>query len=124
MGVYKSELQEKWMDEVYRLHYVKGYSAGKISKIIPVSEITVWRWIRIFAAEKSTRLRMKRTEQHEIGKMMGAYDAEDFNNFQARIKELEKALEQAEFEARAWKHMIDVAESMGMPVRKKVGTKQ
>ncbi len=41
-----------------------------------------------------------------------------------RIKELEKQLSNAEMRAEAYKTMIEVAESMGMPVRKKAGVKQ
>ncbi len=37
-----------------------------------------------------------------------------------RIKELEKQLSNAEMRAEAYKTMIEVAESMGMPVRKKL----
>lgn len=113
-----TQKQLKYFDEVMRLHYEKNYSAGAISKIIPVEEHTISRWISIFAEKFKELTMQKEQETQKYTNMSGAEVAD-------KIAELEEKLRLAELKATAYDRMIDIAEAkFNIPIRKKVGTKQ
>ena len=51
MSEYRTMKEEKYYEEVIRLHEEEGYGVHKIAKVLPIGHSTVWRWIRKFAAE-------------------------------------------------------------------------
>ena len=58
----RTETQEKYFEDVIRLHK-SGCSNGAISRLLPVSKTTVPKWISIFVREKGQIMRVKRTEK-------------------------------------------------------------
>ncbi|MEE0487667.1 MAG: transposase, partial [Prevotella sp.] len=60
MWKYNCEKRNKYYDEVIRLYTQEGLGRSKSSRIIPVGETTISRWIRNFADEKQIQVVMKR----------------------------------------------------------------
>ena len=60
MWKYNCEKRNKYYEEVIRLYTQEGLGRTKISRIIPVGETTISRWIRNFASENQVKVIMKR----------------------------------------------------------------
>ena len=122
-----TEIQEKYFDEVIRLHK-SGCSSRKIASLLPVGSTTVSNWISIFVREKGHVMRVKRTEElvnPGSPRNVEARSNDELESLRRRIKELESQLLQSEIKAEAYDEMIRVAESkFGIPIRKKAGAKQ
>jgi transposase len=128
MSSYK-ENREKYFDEVIRLWFEEGVSLNGISKIIPVSEATVDRWIAKFASENS----ISRSHNALMGKVKTKTERAiaqlrleaEIKQLKAEKARLESDLRRAEIKADLYNEMIDVAEKMfDIPIRKKVGAKR
>ena len=112
--------QQKYFNEVIRLHYEEGYGEDKIARIIPIGHATAARWISIFAREKgkikgvTVMAKSKETASVQT-------DSKDVKELQKKIKELEAQLLAAEVKAEVYDRMIDIAETrFGIPIRKKL----
>ena len=116
--------QQKYFDEVIRLHYKEGYGPERISNLLPIGHSTVSRWIAIFAKEGvnvSGTNDMQKPQENTSSQVPN----EDVAKLQARVKELEAQLLRAEIKAEAYEEMINVAEAkFRIPIRKKAGAKQ
>ncbi len=151
MRKYHSVKRAKYLKEVLRLYYEEGYGVSEIARVFPIGSTTVSNWIRTFACEnhhtkeamkkesanesiarpsmdesaEALKRRIKELEKQlsEAEKSAEAYK-EGPEAVKRRVKELEKQLSNAEMRAEAYKTMIEVAESMGMPVRKKAIAKR
>ena len=60
MWKYNCEKRNKYYEEVIRLYTQEGLGRTKISRIIPVGETTISRWIRNFASENQVKVIMER----------------------------------------------------------------
>lgn len=60
MWKYNCEKRNKYYNEVIRLYTQEGLGRTKISRIIPVGETTISRWIRNFTSENQVKVIMKR----------------------------------------------------------------
>ncbi len=123
MREYHSVKKEAYLKEVLRLRFTLDYSVRKISTILPLTKSTIHRWIANFAPSNykpliTMKSKLPAKTMRELSQE-GTPEA-----LRKRIKELESQLDDAEFRAEAYKTMIEVAESMGMPVRKKAGAKR
>ncbi len=123
MRKYHSVKRAKYLKEVLRLYYEEGYGVREIAGIFPIGRTTVSGWIRTFAVENNNTLDVMKLKSPKEQSAKPSPE-ESPEALKQRIKELEKRLSNAEFRAEAYKTMIEVAESMGMPVRKKAGIKQ
>ncbi len=113
----------KYLKEVLRLYYEEGYGVSEIARVFPISKATVSNWIRTFAGENHHTLEVMKRKS-PIEQSAKPSQEESPETLKRRIKELEKQLSNAEMRAEAYKTMIEVAESMGMPVRKKATAKR
>ncbi len=118
-----SAKREKYLKEVLRLHFAESYGVREIARVFPISKATVSNWICTFAGENHHTLEVMKRKL-PIWQSAKPSREESPETLKRRIKELEKQLSNAEMRAEAYKTMIEVAESMGMPVRKKAGVKQ
>lgn len=124
MREYHSEKRAVYLDEVLRLHHDEGYGVLRIARILPVSAATISRWIRTFAGNKPQRSYTMGKKKEELHGVVDQGQEETMEGLRKRIKSLEAQLTKAEIKAEAYKTLIEVAESKGMPVRKKAGVKQ
>ena len=116
--------QLNYFDEVIRLHYEEGYGEDRISRLLPVSQTTVSRWITIFAKEKNKISVMKATRSLQSTKSVQEQGI-DVQSLQKRVKELEAQLSRAEMKTKFYDKMIDIAEAkFKISIRKKSGAKQ
>lgn len=119
--------QVKYFEEVIRLHK-SGFSARKISRLLPVDKTTASQWIAIFAREKGQIMKVTRKEEAvdpDRPRESSEPSAELVRSLRGRIKELESQLLESRIRAEAYDEMINVAESMfGIPIRKKAGAKR
>jgi len=143
---YQTRKRELYFDDVIRLYYDEKLTISCILKIIPVSENTISRWIRIFAVEnklsKESIMRKRNTsvakpkasmpeEISELQKQL-AEVRKDLKDKERALKDRDKALMEKDRELRRqtmradfYDEMINVAENMfKIDIRKKVGTKQ
>lgn len=104
-----------------------GMSVKEISSLFPISQSTVYHWIRIFAdenAQETEPMDEKIAELRGCSPELPASDS-DVESLRARIRELESALTKAEIKAEAYDEMINVAESkFHIQIRKKAGAKR
>lgn len=92
-------------EQAQRKHGIRGKSA-------------ILNWMRKFGLSEQTRL----PDNFERMKEEKATDTESLNK---RIKELERALEDAQLQAEGYSRMIDIAErELKIKIRKKPSTKQ
>lgn len=121
MGSYIAQ-REKYLPKVLQLHE-SGMSYYKIAKIIPVTDVTIQRWIDKFATGKTNRpvqMKVKQPQQPSP-----AQDLQEIKSLQKRIKELEVELKRESLRADFYDEMINVAESkFNIPIRKKAGAKR
>lgn len=111
-------LSEELKLEVVRDYLLNGIDQCQIAKQYGISQQSVSRIIRIFAAsnDKSTLL-MKNTPTDN--------QAEEIKALRAEILELKKKLHQETMRADFYDTMVDVAEEMfNIEIRKKAGTGQ
>ncbi len=131
MREYHSEKRAVYFNEVLRLYYDEGYGVRRISRILPISPSAVSIWIRTFAGKKPQRSYTMGKKKEELHSVVDQGQEETMEGLRKRIKSLETQLskaetraDKAEIKAEAFKTLIEVAESKGMPVRKKAGVKQ
>ena len=121
MGSYIAR-REQFLARVLELHQ-SGMGHSRISKIIPVPEETIRRWIRKFAtntASGSNQMKSSTPKQQSSANV-----TEDFKALQRRNKELEAQLKRETLRADFYDEMINVAEAkFNIPIRKKAGAKQ
>lgn len=119
-----TEKQQKYFDEVIRLHFEEGYGEDRISRILPIGHSTVSRWIAIFAKEKGQISFPADMPKPKISNH-STENINELESLQKRVTELEAQLKQAEIKAEFYDKMIDVAEAkFRIPIRKKAGAKQ
>lgn len=119
------ELQARYLSDVLELRK-QGYSIPAISSKLPVSKSTIQRWIVNFAPEYRilTLEQMSRKYKSQPQQSIFAEESE-IKALQAKIKKLERELEDAQIRAEVYDKMIDIAEAtFRIPIRKKSGTKQ
>lgn len=125
MKSYK-KLRENYHSKVLELSS-SGMSVKEISSLFPLSQSTVYHWIRIFAdenAQEAYPMDEKSAKMRGCSPNMSATEA-DVESLRARIRELESALTKAEIKAEAYDEMINVAESkFHIQIRKKAGAKR
>lgn len=146
MSEIKSSNAAKYYTRVIRLH-LSGMGSRRISKIIPVSQPTIDRWIRNFANEHQCSVKMSRKLRLKSLPIEGSLQSEndrmpcdieesqpspfspeanvDVASLQAEISRLKSQLAQASLRADAFDELINVAEKQfNISIRKKAGAKQ
>lgn len=125
MWKYNCEKRNKYYDEVIRLYTQDGLGRTKISRIIPVGETTISRWIRNFASENQVKVIMKRRTFIHSGTPIADAENTEIKDLQAEIARLKKELTHESLRAAAFNELINVAEKQfNISIRKKAGAKQ
>lgn len=125
MWKYNCEKRNKYYDEVIHLYTQEGLGRSKISRIIPVGETTISRWIRNFADEKQIQVVMKRKSSINPETPEAGIESGDVKALQAEIARLKKELAHESLRADAFNELINVAEKQfNISIRKKAGAKQ
>ena len=125
MWKYNCEKRNKYYDEVIRLYTQEGMGRKRISRIIPVDETTISRWIRIFANENQNQAIMKRKSFIKSETSASSVESTDVKALQAEISRLKKELAHESLRADAFNELINVAEKQfNISIRKKAGAKQ
>lgn len=125
MWKYNCEKRNKYYDEVIRLYTQEGLGRTKISRIIPVGETTISRWIRNFASENQVKVIMKRRTFINSGTPIADAENTEVKDLQAEIARLKKELTHESLRADAFNELINVAEKQfNISIRKKAGAKQ
>lgn len=119
-----SGLQDHYLSQAITLRK-HGYTINQISEELSVSKSAIQRWIAKFAPEysKIPIHRMPRKNTPTTPTM--STEESEIKALQAKIKKLERELEEAQIRAEVYDKMIDIAEAtFRIPIRKKSGTKQ
>ena len=125
MFKYNCAKRTKYYDDVIRLHTQEGMGQKRISKIIPVSESTIKRWIRNFVRETKVKEVVMKEQVQDSVTLHGSQRDTDVKALQAEISRLEKELAHESLKSAAFNEMINVAEKQfNISIRKKAGTKQ
>lgn len=125
MWKYNCEKRNKYYDEVIRLYTQDGLGRTKISRIIPVGETIISRWIRNFASENQVKVIMKRRTFIHSGTPIADAENTEIKDLQAEIARLKKELTHESLRADAFNELINVAEKQfNISIRKKAGAKQ
>lgn len=125
MWKYKSKKREKYYNEVIRLYTEEKLGCVKISRIIPVGDSTISRWISTFAVENQSSTRMSKTTPSHQTIPSPDKECGDVKALQAEIARLKKQLAHESLRADAFDELINVAEKQfNISIRKKAGTKQ
>ena len=125
MWKYNCKKRNKYYDEVIRLYTQEGMGRKMISRIIPVDETTISRWIRIFANENQNQAIMKRKSFIKSETSASSVESTDVKALQAEISRLKKELAHESLRADAFNELINVAEKQfNISIRKKAGAKQ
>lgn len=118
-----SGLQDHYLSQAISLRK-RGYTIEQISEELLVSKSAIHRWIVKFAPEYSKIPIHRMARKHNQTPVTVNEDSE-IKALQARIKKLERELEDAQIRAEVYDKMIDIAEAtFRIPIRKKSGTKQ
>ena len=125
MWKYNCEKRNKYYNEVIRLYTQEGLGRTKISRIIPVGETTISRWIRNFTSENQVKVIMKRRTFINSGTPIADAENTEIKDLQAEIACLKKELAHESLRADAFNELINVAEKQfNISIRKKAGAKQ
>ena len=125
MWKYNCEKRNKYYNEVIRLYTQEGLGRTKISRIIPVGETTISRWIRNFTSENQVKVIMKRRTFINSGTPIADAENTEIKDLQAEIARLKKELAHKSLRADAFNELINVAEKQfNISIRKKAGAKQ
>jgi putative ISPg5, transposase orf1 len=125
MFKYNCAKRTKYYDDVIRLHTQEGMGQKRISKIIPVSESTIKRWIRNFVRETKVKEVVMKEQVQDSVTLHGSQRDTDVKALQAEIARLKKELAHESLKSAAFNEMINVAEKQfNISIRKKAGTRQ
>jgi len=125
MRKYNCKKRNKYYDEVIRLYTQEGMGRRKISRIIPVDETTISRWIRNFASENQSFAVMNHKASISQTTPTAGVESTDVKALQAEISRLKKELAHESLRADAFNELINVAEKQfNISIRKKAGAKQ
>ena len=125
MFKYNCAKRTKYYDDVIRLHTQEGMGQKRISKIIPVSESTIKRWIRNFVRETKVKEVVMKEQVQDSVTLHGSQRDTDVKVLQAEIARLKKELAHESLKSAAFNEMINVAEKQfTISIRKKAGTRQ
>lgn len=126
MYYYYSELREKYQDKIMDLYFNKRISPKVLSKKFPVSESTISRWIRIFAAENNLKLhRMRKSTKPVRIPITTEADSNDINQLREENRRLQKQLKEEHLRAELYAKMIEITEKdLHISISKKAGTKR
>lgn len=115
--------REAYQKRVFKLRR-SGFNYAEISRIIPVSEVTVRRWCINFVTSKNKNAKAM-TKRKTQPLPSAKSQARDAKSQEKKIKELEAQLCQETLRADFYDEMINVAEAkFNIPIRKKAGTKR
>ena len=104
VGIFNTEKQRLYFNEVIRLHYEEGMGEDRISRILPIGHTTASRWIAIFAMEKG-RISKETVMGKRKVKPEAQPQSEQDKVLKKRFKKLEARLLQAEIKAGAYDEM-------------------
>ena len=133
---HKSELPRKTVEEksmIVKAHLVNHVPIIQLSKEFGIPRVTIWRWIRIFAAGKvpegtnrgTPEVKPKPSIMPEKIQKPAETETEELARLREENKRLAEALKMAEWMNHAKDVMIDEAEkAFNIPIRKKSGAKQ
>ena len=125
MWKYNCKKRNQYYDEVIRLYTEEGMGRSKISRIIPVGETTISRWIRNFAAENEVKVSMRKKTSTSPDSSEADIEITEVAALQAEITRLKKELAHESLRADAFNELINVAEKQfNISIRKKAGARQ
>ena len=121
MWKYNCKKRNQYYDSAIRLYIHEKMGGRKISRIIPVSESIISRWIRNFTAETKGQVVMKsKSSIKSASSATGTKDSE-VKALQAEIRRLKKDLAHESLRADAFNELINVAEKQfNISIRKKL----
>ncbi len=127
----RKSLEEKCM--IVKIHLLNHVPVSHLSKEFGIPRVTIWRWIRTFAAGKvpksSSRsipdVKPNPPAMPKKKQNVEESAAEELARLREENKRLSEALKMAEWMNHAKDVMIDEAEkAFNIPIRKKSGAKQ
>ena len=128
----KKTLEDKSM--IVKAHLLNHVPVSQLSKEFGVDKVTIYRWIRTFAAGKvprdytskgTTEVKPNPSAMPKKKQDVEESAAEELARLRAENKRLSEALKLSEWMNHAKDVMIDEAEKMfNIPIRKKTGAKQ
>ena len=126
----RKSLEEKCM--IVKAHLLNHVPIMQLSEEFGVPRVTIWRWIRTFAAGKVPKSNSRgipkvKPNPPTMPKKQNPEEsaAEELARLRAENKRLSEALKMAEWMNHAKDVMIDEAEkAFNIPIRKKSGAKQ
>ena len=125
MWKYNCKKRNQYYDAAIRLYIHEKMGGRKISKIIPVSESIISRWIRNFTAETKGQVVMKSKSSIKSASSVTKTGDSGVKALQAEIRRLKKELAHESLRADAFNELINVAEKQfNISIRKKAGAKQ
>jgi hypothetical protein len=95
--------------EVIKLHYVKGYGADRISRILPIGHSPVSMWIAIFAAEKDKKSVEMHKSNPQRQSSVACAQEKGVASLQADVSRLQAQLKDERLRADAYDEMIRLA---------------
>jgi transposase len=129
----RTKQQQEYFQEVIRLRYEHGYSARRISRILPIGHATVSRWFSIFASQNGEKyIPMAKSKSKSKSKLkLQSHPApveshvDEVTTFRSELTRLQAQLQEERLRADAYEEMINVAETqLKISIRKKVGAKR
>lgn len=135
--------KEQYFDEVIRLYFQEGLTGTEISKIIPIHNSNVYRWLGEYEKNMSYSETMGKGDNQKETKNKRVYgtkapedktcqspsreNASDKvdETLEQKVKRLERELSKVRLERDLYNEIINVAEKkFDIQIRKKAGTKQ
>ena len=115
-----------YFDEVIRLHE-KGYGKVKISHILPLSPVTIMKWIHIFVVENKgniVQMKKNKSKSHKVTIASSPQVVEDsrseINRLRLALKNETQRANRESLRSDAYNELINVAESkFSIKIRKK-----
>lgn len=128
----RSVLRDLYYETVVDMYGRKGMKPKAISDLIGIPYSTVNDWIRIFASETEKPQEMNAKDKTQPKRKIKAFKATEGRTepsgeqeLRARIKELEKLLEEERLRADLYDEIIKISErKYNIQIRKKAGTKR
>lgn len=125
MFINHTKKRDLYYKKVISIYQKTGYGHLRISRMVPVSENTIGRWIANFVAENGNSTAMKKVRTIQSVQVPAHKENEDVAELRTKVSELEEQLKYQEMRADAYDLMIDIAEKkFNIPIRKKAGVKQ
>ena len=110
MWKYNSKKRDKYYNEVIRLYTEEKLGCVKISRIVPIGESTISRWVSTFVSANQSSVCMAKSAPFQQASPFPDSEYSDFKALQAEIAQLKKQLAHEPLRADAFDGLLNVAE--------------